>query len=85
MSKWSSADGWQVATPLQAKPTLFRIPAETFSRSLLVMLVMLMMLILILLILGGLIMIVVADVGDALQFRSDLRDKNDERSPTFKR
>ena len=40
------------SNPQQAKPTLLRIPAETFSRSLLVMLVMLMMLILILLILG---------------------------------
>ena len=30
-------------------------------------------------------MIVAGAVGDALQFRSDLRDKNDERSPNFKR
>ena len=51
----------------QAKPTLLRIPAETFSRPLLVMLVMLMMLILILLILGGLILIVTGDVGEARQ------------------
>ena len=56
-----------LATPQQAKPTLLRIPAETFSRSLLVMLVMLMMLILILLILGGLILIFAGDVGDAKQ------------------
>ena len=50
------------STTRQAKPTLLRIPAETFSRSLLVMFVMLMMLILILLILGELIMIVADDV-----------------------
>ena len=50
------------SNPQEAKPTLLRIPAETFSRPLLVMLVMLMMLILILLILGELIMIVADDV-----------------------
>ena len=43
---------WQ-ATPQEAKPTLLRIPAETFYCPLLAMLVMLMMLILILLILRG--------------------------------
>ena len=35
------------STPQEAKPTLLRIPAETFSRPLLMMLVMLMILILI--------------------------------------